>query len=82
MKTRDVETGDVVMVHGMRIGRVIHKFLSETNEEVFDVELLASGRRVAALENHIVVNLGPNGWSTGKRPAPCWNASDRDEPLR
>jgi hypothetical protein len=63
--------GDVIIVHVMQIGRVVHKFLSATGEEIFDIEL-ARGCRIAALENHIVVNLGPNGRSPGARPTPCW----------
>jgi hypothetical protein len=55
---RDIEIGDVVIVHGTLIGKVVHRFLSATGEEVFDVRL-AGYRRVAALENDIVVNLRP-----------------------
>jgi hypothetical protein len=66
-----VAVGDVVIVHGLQIGRVVHKFLSATGEEIFDVEL-ARGRRIAALEKHIIANLGPNSWFPGERPTPCW----------
>jgi hypothetical protein len=66
-----IAIGDVVIIHGMQIGRVVHKFLSATGEEIFDIEL-ARGRRVAALGNHIISNLGPNGWFPGARPTPCW----------
>ena len=53
-----IAIGDVVIVHGTLIGKVVHKFLSATGEEVFDVRL-AGDRRVAALENDIVVPLRP-----------------------
>jgi hypothetical protein len=66
-----IAIGDVVIVYGLQIGRVVHKFLSATGEEIFDIEL-ARGRRIAALENHIIANLGPNGWFPGERPTPCW----------
>jgi hypothetical protein len=66
-----IAVGDVVIVHGLQIGRVVYKFLSATGEEIFDVEL-ARGSRIAALENHIIANLGPNGWFPGARPTPCW----------
>ena len=71
MKARDIEIGDVVIVHGVRIGKVIDKFTSVTGEKVFDVKL-TRGRRVAALGNQIIANLGPRGWSPGSRPTPCW----------
>jgi hypothetical protein len=64
VKTK-VAIGDVVVIHGLRIGKVIHKFSSATGEEVFDVELTGSGRHVAALKNHIIANLGPDGGPPG-----------------
>jgi hypothetical protein len=59
MKASDVEVGDTVMVHGIKTGKVVHKFLSETGEEVYDIKLAYGPFRVAALEDHIVVNYGP-----------------------
>jgi hypothetical protein len=59
MKASDVEVGDIVMVHGIRTGKVVHKFPSETGEEVYDIKLAYGPFRVAALEDHIVVNYGP-----------------------
>jgi hypothetical protein len=52
MTPGDVEIGDIVMVHGIKTGKVVHKFLSETG---------------AALEDHIVINYGPiaNGLKYG-----------------
>jgi hypothetical protein len=34
MNASDVEVGDIVMVYGIKTGKVVHKFLSETGEEV------------------------------------------------
>jgi hypothetical protein len=59
MKASDVEVGDIVMVHGIKTGKVVHKFLSQTGEEVYDIKLAYGPFRVAALEDDIVVNYGP-----------------------
>jgi hypothetical protein len=59
MNASDVEVGDIVMCHGIKTGKVVHKFLSETGEEVYDIKLAYGPFRVAALEDHIVVNYGP-----------------------
>jgi hypothetical protein len=61
MSASDVEVGDIVMCHGMNIGKVVYKFLSETGEEVYDIKLFYGAFRVAALEDHIVINYGPEG---------------------
>ena len=47
------------MCHGMYIGTVVHKFLSETGEEVYDIKLVYGPFRVAALKDDIVINFGP-----------------------
>ena len=39
MSASDVEVGDIVMVYGIKTGKVVHKFLSETGEEVYDIKL-------------------------------------------
>ncbi|MEY2609093.1 MAG: hypothetical protein QOH31_6990 [Verrucomicrobiota bacterium] len=59
MNASDVEVGDIVMCHGIKTGKVVHKFLSETGEEVYDIKLAYGPFRVAALEDHIVVDYGP-----------------------
>ena len=59
MNASDVEVGDIVMCHGIKTGKVVHKFLSETGEEVYDIKLAYGPFRVAALEDHIVVIYGP-----------------------
>jgi len=41
----------------MYIGTVVHKFLSETGEEVYDI--VCGPFRVAALEDDIAINFGP-----------------------
>jgi hypothetical protein len=38
---------------------VVHKFLSETGEEVYDIKLVYRPFRVAALEDDILINFGP-----------------------
>jgi hypothetical protein len=55
----DIEVGDIVMCHGMHTGKVVGKFLSATDEEVYDIEVTYGPFRVAALEGHIVINYGP-----------------------
>ena len=59
MTPGDAEIGDIVMVHGIKTGKVVHKFLSGTGEEVYDIKLAYGPFRVAALEDHIVINYGP-----------------------
>ena len=59
MSASEVEIGDIVMVYGIQTGKVVHKFLSETGEEVYDIKLAYGPFRVAALEDDIVVNYGP-----------------------
>jgi len=70
MSASDAEVGDIVMVYGIKTGKVVHKFLSETGEEVYDIKLAYGPFRVAALEDHIVVNYGPiaNGLKYGISP--------------
>jgi hypothetical protein len=43
----------------MYIGTVVHKFLSETGEEVYDIKFVYRPFRVAALEDDILINFGP-----------------------
>ena len=57
MSASDIEVGDTVMCHGMYTGTVVHKFLSETGEEVYDI--VCGPFRVAALEDDIAINFGP-----------------------
>ena len=59
MATSDVEIGDAVMVHGIHTGKVVDKFLSATGAEVYDIKLVYGPFRVAALEDHIIINFGP-----------------------
>jgi len=59
MTLRDVEIGDMVMVHGLHTGKVVDKFLSATGDEVYDIKLAYGPFRVAALEDHIIINFGP-----------------------
>ena len=59
MTPGDIEIGDIVMVHGRRTGKVIYKFLSATGDEVYDIKLAYGPFRVAALEDHILINFGP-----------------------
>ena len=59
MTRGDVEVGDIVMVYGIKTGKVVHKFLSETGEEVYDIKLAYGPFRVAALEDDILINYGP-----------------------
>ena len=59
MNASDVEVGDTVMVYGIKTGKVVHKFLSETGEEVYDIKLAYGPFRVAALEDDILINYGP-----------------------
>ncbi len=65
MSASAAEVGDIVMCHGMNTGKVVHKFLSKTGEEVYDIELFYRPFRVAALEHHIVINLRPEGQRQG-----------------
>jgi hypothetical protein len=58
MTPSDVEIGDIVMVYGIKTGKVVHKFLSETGEEVYDIKLAYGPFRVAALEDDILINYG------------------------
>ena len=53
MNASDVEVGDIVMCHGIKTGKVVHKFLSETGEEVYDIKLAYGPFRVAALSNRL-----------------------------
>jgi hypothetical protein len=55
----NVEVEDIVMVHGLHMGKVVDKFLSATGAEVYDIKLVYGPFRVAALEDHIVFNYGP-----------------------
>jgi hypothetical protein len=59
MSGSDIEVGDIVICHGMYTGKVVHKFLSKTGEEMYDIELFYGPFRVAALEADIVINFGP-----------------------
>lgn len=59
MTPGDAEVGDILMVHGLHTGEVVGKFLSATGEEVYDIKLVCGPSRVAALEDHIVINYGP-----------------------
>jgi hypothetical protein len=61
MSASDIKVGDVVMCHGMHIGKVVDKFLSVTGDEVYDVQLTYGPFRVAALEADIMINFGPRG---------------------
>jgi hypothetical protein len=42
MTLRDVEIGDMVMVHSLHTGKVVDKFLSATGAEVYDIKLVYS----------------------------------------
>jgi hypothetical protein len=59
MTPSDVEFDDIVMVHGLHTGQVVDKFLSATGAAVYDIKLVYGPFRVAALEDHIVINFGP-----------------------
>jgi hypothetical protein len=59
MSASEAEVGDIVMVYGIKTGKVVHKFLSETGEEVYDIRLAYGPFRVAALEDDILINYGP-----------------------
>jgi len=59
MSASDVNVDDIVMVHGLHTGKVVDKFLSTTGDEVYDIKLVYGPFRVAALEDHILINLGP-----------------------
>jgi len=59
MTPDDVEVDDIVMVHGLHTGKVVDKFPSATGDEVYDVKLVSGPFRVAALEDHILINFGP-----------------------
>jgi hypothetical protein len=61
MSASDIKVGDIVMCYGVNPGKVVHKFLSATGEEVYDIKLAYGSLRVAALEGDIVINLGPRG---------------------
>jgi hypothetical protein len=65
MKAGDVEVGDIVMVHGIKTGKVVHKFLSETGEGVYDIKLAYGPFRVAALEDRILINFWPRANGLG-----------------
>jgi hypothetical protein len=65
MTPSDVEIGDMVIVHGMHAGKVVDKFLSATGAEVYDIKLGYGPFRVAALEDHIVINFGPRANGNG-----------------
>ena len=58
MTPGDIEIGDIVMVHGRHTGKVVDKFLSATRDEVYDIKLAYGTFRVAALEDHILINFG------------------------
>ncbi len=58
MSASDVEIGDIVMVYCIKTGKVVHKFLSERGEEVYDIKLAYGPFRVAALEDDILINHG------------------------
>jgi hypothetical protein len=60
MSTSEAEVGDIVMVYGIKTGKVIHKFLSGTGEEVYDIKMAYGPFRVAALEDDILINYGPH----------------------
>ena len=55
----EAEIGDIVMVYGIQTGKVVHRFLSETGEEVYDIKLSYGPFRVAAREDDILINYGP-----------------------
>jgi hypothetical protein len=59
MNASDAEADDIVICHGMHIGKVVHKFLSKTGEQIYDIKLIHGPFRVAALEDHILINYGP-----------------------
>jgi hypothetical protein len=60
MSKSEAEVGDIVMVYGIKTGKVIHKFLSGTGEEVYDIKMAYGPFRVAALEDDILINYGPH----------------------
>ena len=60
MSTSEAEVGDIVMVYGIKTGKVIHKFLSGTGEEVYAIKMAYGPFRVAALEDDILINHGPH----------------------
>jgi len=47
--------------HGLHMGKVVDKFQSATGDAVYDIKLIYSPFRVAALEDNIVFNYGPPG---------------------
>jgi hypothetical protein len=59
MSASEAEVGDIVMVYGIKTGKVVHKFLSGTGEEVYDIKLAFGPFRVAALKDDILINYGP-----------------------
>jgi hypothetical protein len=59
MSASGAEVGDIVMVYGIKTGKVVHKFLSKTGEEVYDIKLVYGPFRVAALEDDILIKYGP-----------------------
>ena len=58
MSAGDIKVGDIVMCHGMT-GKVVHKFLSATGDEVYDIKLAYGPFRIAALEDDIVIKYRP-----------------------
>jgi len=48
-----------LIIDGLYTGTVVHKFLSETGEEVYDIKLVYRPFRVAALKDDILINFGP-----------------------
>jgi hypothetical protein len=60
MSASETEIGEIVMVYGIKTGKVVHKFLSETGEEVYDIKMAYGPFRVAALEDDILINYGPH----------------------
>jgi hypothetical protein len=59
MIASDIEVGDTVMCHGMYTGTVVHMFLSEAGEKVYDIKLVYGPFRVAAHKDDILINFGP-----------------------
>ena len=46
MSASDAEVEDIVMVHGLHMGKVVDKFLSATGDAVYDIKLIYSPFRV------------------------------------
>ena len=49
----------------MHMGKVVDKFQSATGDAVYDIKLIYSPFRVAALEDHIVINFWPRANGLG-----------------